>query len=116
MENSELNTETFEPRKTLQCINTNFSLSNLDRQSFKVETKKKLLKKPTKESATRFDVVRCLVAGKFSDRDALLDVPDPDAGQVAALTRHQESPVLRPDKRKINQLESQSIRQIISNR
>ncbi len=77
---------------------------------------KKLLRKPTEESVTRSGVVRCLVAGKLSDGDPLLDVPDPDAGQVAALTRHQVPPVLRPDKRKINQLESQTIRQIISNR
>jgi hypothetical protein len=50
-------------------------------------------------------MVGCLVAGKLSDGDALLDVPDPDAGQVAALPRHQVPPVLRPEQEKsINQL------------
>ncbi len=42
-------------------------------------------------------MTHCLVAGKLSDGDALLDVPDPHAGQVAALPRHQVPPVLRPD-------------------
>ncbi len=78
--------------------------------------KKTLLKTNRRKCHEIVGVVRCLVAGKLSDGDPLLDVPDPDAGQVAALPGHQVPPVLRPDKEKINQLESQTIRQIISNR
>jgi hypothetical protein len=66
------------------------------------DSPQKTHEKTRKESITRSGVVRCLVAGKLSDGDALLDVPDPDAGQVAALTRHQVPPVLRPDKKSIN--------------
>ena len=37
-----------------------------------------------------------LVARELSDAGLVLDVPDPDAGQVAAFPRHQVTPVLRP--------------------
>jgi hypothetical protein len=95
--NSELNAEAFElTKKTLQCININFRLPNLDRQS-RQKTPKKTNKRKYREI---WCVVRCHVAGKFSDGDALLDVPDPDAGQVAALPSHQVPPVLRPEQKK----------------
>ncbi len=41
-------------------------------------------------------VVGCLVSGKLADGDPLLDIPDPDTGQVAALPSHQVAPVLGP--------------------
>jgi len=57
----------------------------------------------------RFGVMGCLVAGKFADRDPLLDVPHPDAGQVAAFARYQVPPVLGPAP--INQSNQPRIRQ-----
>ena len=40
-----------------------------------------------------------LVAGELADAAAVLDVPDSDRGEVAALPRHQVAPVLGPGDR-----------------